>query len=599
MHLRRLFIIILILSQYLTPCLAGNDAQQIEELCKNGGLAELEARTYLISDVIELTHDNIEIRGKEGTVLKFADECGIPQNVPMISGKNLKNITITGVRFEGNQDKQTYALKYSNPNHPEQSGKKAYGNQVGTFIYLINCQNIKVTNCAFNDNLGDGLRLSGCKNIEFAYNTGQKGGHDTFFSLRSSYVSVHNNNIKTLVNSGCRLLSTSHVRIYDNIFSWEGPRDSGPTNQYQNDNGEMEDIEVCNNLFINSCGPGIWGVDKTGGKSEIWIHHNLFLNCGDNRISWVGGILSSGYNNMRIENNVFDGCYRASVVFYAVNAAWATEADAQLTANVFTNSREGQLDGRGPYGVDNTISKQKVKSSQNCYYNNAAGNVYGCKVSDSDIFENPKEHKTPSGWTWDGKEWSCPEVKPSEMDVPGGFEPLSDKEIEEAEQAATEFDNIFDVLSLDIVEQAGNNSVILPEGVKEPPKQVTATVTYYDNQTLVYVPSEGLTSVQVKADNKGSTHIVMLGEKQGNSVIYTNCSIWEGSHTGNSFYFEGRPESIIVTCNTPKDSFQADITTEEVETQGSIFNHWVYVYLFVLSVFLSIPFIVVYIVFKK
>ncbi len=450
----KIFVLILLLMFYAVDLAKASDADDIEDLCENGGVVNLEARTYTFDRSITLKSSDITLQGQDGTIFKFADECGIPQNVPMIGATGISNITLSGIRFEGNQDKQTYALKYSNPNHPEQSHKKAYGNQLNTFIYLINCQNIKVTGCDFSNNIGDGLRTSGCKNIEVSYNTGEKGGHDTFFFLRSSYVRVHNNNIKARVNSACRLLSTSHVRIYENVFTWEDENPSGPLTQGQNDNGVMEDVEICNNIFVHACCPGIWLVDKTGGNSEIWIHHNLFLNCGDNRISWVGGILSSGYNNLKIENNVFDGCYRASVVFFAVNPAWATAAEANLKANIFTNSRESQLDGRGPFGIDNTIPKQDVTSSYNCYYNNQGGNTYGCKVSDTDIFINPKEHDTPSGWTWGGKEWSCPEVKPSEMDVPAGFTSLTDQEVEDADKAADEFDIFAKLLNLEYTDTA-------------------------------------------------------------------------------------------------------------------------------------------------
>lgn len=450
----KLILLIFLLLWYTVDLAKASDADTVEDLCKNGGVVTLEGRTYTFDRSITLKSGDITLQGQNGTVFIFKDECGIPQNVPMIGATGISNITVSGIRFEGNQDKQTYALKYSNPNHPEQSGKKAYGNQVGTFIYLINCQNIKVTGCAFNDNLGDGLRCSGCKNIEFSYNTGEKGGHDTFFALRSSYVWVHNNNIKARVNSACRLLSTSHVRIYSNVFTWDDEQDSGPTQQSQNDNGIMEDIEICGNIFKHSCGPGIWLVDKTGGNSKIWIHDNLFLDCGDNKISWVSGIVSSGYNNELIENNVFDGCYRASILYLGVNKAWETEAKAEVKANIFTNAQKSQLDGKGAFGVENTISKQEVVLSENCFYNNQGGNTYGCKVSDTDIFINPKEHETPSGWTWDGKEWSCPEVKPSEMDVPAGFTSLTDQEIKDADKAADEFDIFAKLLNLEYTDTA-------------------------------------------------------------------------------------------------------------------------------------------------
>jgi len=579
MHLRRSFIIILVLCLLSGHALAG-DEKEIVRLCGDGNkIIELEAKTYSISNSFELP-SNIELRGQKGTIFKFADECGIPQNIPMISGKTQKNINISGIRFEGNQDHQKYALRYSNPNHPEQSGKKAYGNQIGTFIYLINCENIKVTKCAFNDNLGDGLRLSGCKNIEFSYNTGEMGGHDVFFALRSSGIKVHHNNIKTLVNSACRLLDVNHARIYNNIISWEGPRDAGPAIQIQHDTGTMEDIEVCGNVILSSCCPGLWLVGKASGNEELWLHHNLFMNCGDNRISWVGGIIASGYDNTKIENNVFDSCYRGSVVFFAVNSGWATYADAELTANIFTNAKPSQLTGKGGFGVENTISKQEVESSQNCYYNNVGGNVYGCKLSDSDIFINPKEQSTPSGWSWNGKEWSCPEVVPSEMDVPGGFEPLSDKEIEEADQSATEFDNIFDIFKMDFVEQAEeNDTIILPSGVDASQLEATGTIEQYNYSnpyTLINIPSNGLTSVEVSVEGENGLHTLMIGEKQGRSVIYTNCSLWEGEiyHSGDSFHLDGLvdPDEIKITCNTPEGSFKPTMDIKVIEPHKGLFK---------------------------
>lgn len=450
--LKKIIFVLLILLYSVELAHAG-DENQIIELCKNGGSVHLEGKTYLIQNSFELPN-GIELIGTDGTVLQFAPECGIPQNVPMISLTGKTNITIRNIRFEGDQDHQTYALKYSNPNHPEQSGKKAYGNQVGTFIYAVNTRNILVTGCSFNNNLGDGLRLSGCKNVEFSYNTGQMGGHDTFFGLRTEGIAVHHNNIKTLVNSAVRLLDCSHVRVYNNIVSWEGPRDAGPAIQIQHDTNQMTDIEVCGNKIYSSCGPGLWLVGKTSGGEELWLHHNMFMNCGDNRITWVGGIIASGYDGAKIENNVFDGCYRGSIVFYAVQSSWATTATSKLNANIFTSSKAGQLDGKGPYGVENTISKQNVESSQNCYYGNKGGDTVGCSVSSSDLFVDPKTTSTPSGWTWVGSEWACPEVSPSEMGNIPGFTPLTNDEIANADKAAQEFEfnDIFDILEVEFTD---------------------------------------------------------------------------------------------------------------------------------------------------
>jgi len=180
------FLLILLVIWYLIDLANASDADTVENLCKNGGVVNFEARTYTFDRSITLKSSDITLQGQDGTIFQFADECGIPQNVPMIGATGISNITISGIRFEGNQAHQTYALKIHNPNHPEQDGKKAYGNQVGTFIYLINCQNIKVTKCSFNDTLGEGLRCSGCKSIEATHTTGERGGHETFFFRRSS-----------------------------------------------------------------------------------------------------------------------------------------------------------------------------------------------------------------------------------------------------------------------------------------------------------------------------------------------------------------------------------------------------------------------------
>lgn len=146
------------------------------------------------------------------------------------------------------------------------------------------------------------------------------------------------------------------------------------------------------------------------------------------------------------------------------------------------------------------------------------------------------------------------------------------------------FDSIFNVMYLNFVERAGQNySVILPDGVSKSPTNTTATITRYEDiQTLVYVPSNGLTSVTVTAGNNTSTHVVMLGEKKGLSIIYNNVSIWKGAHSGDSFYFDGCPENIKITCNTPKGSFEPKIVTENVEVHTGVFNPVIILYFLIL-----------------
>lgn len=162
------------------------------------------------------------------------------------------------------------------------------------------------------------------------------------------------------------------------------------------------------------------------------------------------------------------------------------------------------------------------------------------------------------------------------------------------------FDSIFNVMYLDYVEQAGqNDSVILPEGVTKTPKNVTATVTRYgDVQTLVTVPSNGLTSVTVVADGNASSHTTMLGERQGLSIIYANVSIWKGSHSGDSFYFDGSPGNIQITCNTPAGSFEPKIVTENIEVHTEMFNPIIILYFLIMFFLLGSAIFTWWLVFK-
>ena len=81
----------------------------------------------------------------------------------------------------------------------------------------------------------------------------------------------------------------------------------------------VNDVDVYNNTIHNTYGPGIWliGYGKSYPKEEalnVHIHHNTFYNTGTNpSIDWVGGIVTSGFYDTLIENNVFDGVYHAAV----------------------------------------------------------------------------------------------------------------------------------------------------------------------------------------------------------------------------------------------------------------------------------------------
>jgi hypothetical protein len=163
---------------------------------------------------------------------------------------------------------------------------------------------------------------------------------------------------------------------------------------------------------------------------------------------------------------------------------------------------------------------------------------------------------------------------PTYHDVTGDVEPTRDtsKKI---------FSSIFDIFSMDYTTRAGNNdTVILPEGVKEIPSEAIGTITQYEqgnsSYTLVSVPTVGLSEVRYKVNGKVAVHTLMLGEKQGSKIVFSNCSIWSGDfdRIGDSLYLEGvvEPEDIEVTCVSPVNEFKPILEVEQVETPNRFFH---------------------------
>jgi hypothetical protein len=122
--------------------------------------------------------------------------------------------------------------------------------------------------------------------------------------------------------------------------------------------------------------------------------------------------------------------------------------------------------------------------------------------------------------------------------------------------------------------------------------------------TLLYGPSEGLTQVKVECGGKKAVHTLMIGENHGSNIFYSNCSIWSGDiyRTGDSFYLDGiiEQKDIDVTCYTVTGSLKPDFEVVKVEQEHKgVFDKFIFLYLSILIVLLSIPVMVVFILFSK
>jgi len=188
----------------------------------------------------------------------------------------------------------------------------------------------------------------------------------------------------------------------------------------------MDDIEIYNNTIHNTYGPGIWlfnydtaSATKDLGKN-VHIHHNVFYSTGTNTgITWVGGIITSGFHDTLIENNVFDSAYHVAVAnmcpgkcpSYSSKTGYTTIVRNNIIVN--TQKRIYSPSGTG-YGVINylTSKNHKFVLQNNCLYKNSAGNYKDC-TSTTDIYVNPlfadqKKHdyhlQSVAG-RWNGKAW--------------------------------------------------------------------------------------------------------------------------------------------------------------------------------------------------
>jgi hypothetical protein len=348
--------------------------------------------TYTINSTIYIQSNTI-LEGDPDAAVKLVDHAGWT-NEPMIPliGKygdsEITDVTIRGFEINGNHD-----------NNTERSKGQGYYNM----IYFTNAKNIKVHNMYMHDGHGDGLRINYGDNIQFYNNKIYKLGHDGLYAIESNNVEAWNNTITCRTNSGLRVWNSNHVKFYDNIIDSTFDRSAGgPGIQIQKSSAVMDDIEVYNNTIHNTFGPGLWliGYDSSYSKEDarnVHIHHNIFYSTGTNpSIDWVGGIVTSGFYDTLIENNVFDGVYHAAVVHMypegkSIDLSPAGKGYATTVRNniiVNTQKRTKNPGGTG-YAVINYLPEtHSFVLENNCLYNNSAGN-YKNANSTTDIYADP------------------------------------------------------------------------------------------------------------------------------------------------------------------------------------------------------------------
>ena len=343
--------------------------------------------TYVIDDSL-LIGSNTILEGDSNAVLKLVDHAGWATMVPLIkqmSSSGISNVTVRGFEVDVNHDGNAELAK----------GKGYYN-----IIYFLYSSDITVHDMYMHDGHGDGLRMRNSNNIKFYNNTVYKLGHDGMFAIECSNVEAWNNTVTCRTNSALRVWNSNNVKFHDNFidsfYDWSA---GGPGIQVERSKGDMNNIEIYNNVITNTYGPGIWLVGTAGAYdkslSSVYIHHNIFSGSGTNpSIEWVGGVLSSGFHNVLIENNVFDRVHNAAVVnMYSTDTNAGPSGTGFTTTvrnNIIVNTvpRTTNAAGTG-YGVCNRLtSSHIIVLENNCLYNNIAGNYKNVK-STTDIYVDP------------------------------------------------------------------------------------------------------------------------------------------------------------------------------------------------------------------
>ncbi|MDD4247870.1 MAG: disaggregatase related repeat-containing protein, partial [Methanosarcina sp.] len=343
--------------------------------------------TYVIDDSL-LIGSNTILEGDSDAVLKLVDHAGWATMVPLIkqmSSSGISDVTIRGFEVDVNHDGNAELAK----------GRGYYN-----VVYFLYSSDITVHDMYMHDGHGDGLRMRNSKNIKFYNNTVYKLGHDGLFAIECSNVEAWNNTVTCRTNSALRVWNSNNVKFHDNFidsfYDWSA---GGPGIQVERSKGDMNNIEIYDNVITNTYGPGIWLIGTAGAYdkslSSVYIHHNIFSGSGTNpSIEWVGGVLSSGFHNVLVENNVFDGVHNAAVVnMYSTDTNAGPSGTGFTTTvrnNIIVNTVQRTKNAAGTgYGVINRLtSSHTIVLENNCLYNNIAGNYKNVK-STTDIYVDP------------------------------------------------------------------------------------------------------------------------------------------------------------------------------------------------------------------
>jgi hypothetical protein len=350
---------------------------------------------YVIDDTL-MVSNNIILEGDSTAVLTIVDNNTWPSQKPMIQQINpgWGSIIVRGFEIDGNYKGNTH---------------KGRGDGYHNFMILYYAD-VEVYNMYLHDSHGDALKVKYSNNVKLHDNKIYKLGHDGLFAIQCQNVEAWNNNVRTMTNSALRAWNSNHIKFHDNeIYTEYGPDAGGPGIQIQyireNKIQPMNDIEIYNNYIHDTYGPGIWlialGSPYTKDEAkDVHIHHNTFARCGTHpSYDWLGGIVTSGFYNTLIEENIFDGNLHAAVAYIyptpprfsgmepkSISGEYTTIMRNNIIIN--TVKRKYKPSGTGAGVINYHPENHTFILENNCLYNNIGGNYVNAE-SGSDVYTDP------------------------------------------------------------------------------------------------------------------------------------------------------------------------------------------------------------------
>lgn len=354
--------------------------------------------TYVISDSIFIGN-NTTLEGDPTAVIKLIDNASWPVDKPLITqmdSNEIHGVTIKGFEIDGNHDNNL---------------DKTDGYGFYNMIHFCNSTDIQVHNMYMHDGHGEGLKVDRSHDVQFYDNTIYRTGHNALFAEDCQNLEAWNNNILIRTDCGLRVLNSNHVKFHDNVidsyYHWSA---GGSGILVEKTTEVVNDVEIYNNTIHDTYGPGIWliGWLDSYPKEEaqnVHIFHNIFYNTGMNpNIDLVGGIITSGFYDTLIENNIFDGVYHAAIIhMLPIGTDISPTYEARLSLsytgtkyttivrnNIIVNTRKCKKDPEGTgYAVINYLPETHTfVLENNCLYNNSAGNYRNC-TSSTDTYADP------------------------------------------------------------------------------------------------------------------------------------------------------------------------------------------------------------------